>query len=328
MAPMTDFALDELATGSALVPGRPPLPLVRFIEECASALDSENGLDARQRMFLDAGLTAVRHSLAGSPWTQFGLAVAPSRQRDFYRVLHRSASRLLEDGSARNFFYMHKPPGVRIRLEPTTGQREPLRTEVGGLVRQWQADGIVTAVEHGVYEPEEQLFGGKSSMAYVHRLFTADSLTWLDHFNRELSDCPPWLFSLYSIRSMLDGLGIVGWEDLQVWQRIRLRTGRRLSDEATETDQFRKSAPGIRKAWEHTRRPASDQVGTQPSISSCGAIRSAAEHWLKGHFQTAEADIGPRDGAAIAIIFHWNRGNLSPLKQGLLTEALAGQHVI
>jgi thiopeptide-type bacteriocin biosynthesis protein len=325
---MVHMVPNTLFTPFDLIPGSPPLPLADFVEGCASALTIDAQLDRRQRVFLDAGLTAVRRSLSGSPWTQLGLAVAQSRQREFYLALSEVAHRLLDAGTAGNFFYMHKPPGIRIRFEPIAEEPEPLRGEVLAAARRWQADGLVTAVEHGIYEPEEQLFGGKSSMIYVHRLFTADSLSWLEYRQGDLPDCPPWLFSLHSIRALLDGLGIVGWEDLQVWQKIRHRAGRRLPAQVTDTAQYREAAAGIRKAWQQIQERAAGQVGADLLDRVHAEVRPAAAQWRAGYFLTAEADVGPCNGAAIAVIFHWNRGGLSPLRQGLVTEALAGQQVL
>jgi hypothetical protein len=52
-------------------------------------------------------------------------------------------------------------------------------------------------------------------------------------------------------------------------------------------------------------------------------VRELAADWRTGYFDTEHAELGPREAAALVTIFHWNRGALSPLRQGLLAEALA-----
>ncbi|MDQ2958751.1 MAG: thiopeptide-type bacteriocin biosynthesis protein [Actinomycetota bacterium] len=326
----TEYVLDQasIPQTDAFVPSPTgAVPIEQFLERCLRGVAGIETLERQHRTFLAAGLSAVKRSLTAPAWAQLGLAVEPARLPAVYDELALLADELLVSGEATNFFFMHKAPGLRVRFEAPDADPTLLRRTILERAQSWQRGGLIRAVEHGVYEPEEQLFGGPTSMECVHALFTVDSLGWLDHHRAAVAGWPAWMFSLYSIRAILDGLGIVGWEDLGVWSRVRGRGARRLSEEVTGTPQFTDAAAGIQQAWAATAgaEPPAVEHAEQPVALMRTAMLSAAQRWRTDYFQTSQADIGPRDGAAMAVIFHWNRAGLSPLRQGLITEALLGQ---
>jgi len=196
---------------------------------------------------------------------------------------------------------------------------------VDEVVASWLAGGLVRRVTPGCYEPEETLFGGALSMHGVHRFFTADSLGWLDHHQCQLPDWPSWLVSLHAIRALLDGLQVVGWEDLGVWSVVRTRGGRRLPAPVLQSSEFHGAATGIQAAWGATQQH-SDQDALPPSLTEYrNAVEVAAREW-HGCFDRGTAELGPRAAAAMAVVFHWNRAALPRPRQALLTEALVGRY--
>src|SRR6185503_871617 len=80
---------------------------------------------------------------------------------------------------------------------------------------------------------------------------------WLDHVasGRAEPACaaPAWLLSLAMSRQLFHALGIDDWEDLDVWDRVRRRTGRSLPGELTAdaglTDDLTEVAREIRAYW-------------------------------------------------------------------------------
>jgi hypothetical protein len=52
-------------------------------------------------------------------------------------------------------------------------------------------------------------------------------------------------------------------------------------------------------------------------------LRAAAQDWVESYFEVSGALIGPREGAAFATVFHWNRGAISAGVQALITTALS-----
>jgi thiopeptide-type bacteriocin biosynthesis protein len=162
---------------------------------------------------------------------------------------------LLDDPAVANFFFMRKPPGLRIRFETTAPQRRWLLEHE---LHAWASGARLRAerIVPGVYEPEELLFGGPASMPFVHRIFTVDSQAWLA-FCRLEAPAPAWLFSLVLLRHLLDGAGVAGWEDLGVWERIRSQTGRTLPP-GMNPGRVAAASAGIRATWSDPSRLEAD----------------------------------------------------------------------
>ncbi len=310
------------------------LTVAEFLAECARTLgDPAAPIAAQRDRFLAAGLAALRRAPDGREWTAVGLRPADGRFAELCAELGTAARGLLAAG-ATNFFFMRKPPGLRVRLAGPPDLAAALRSHVDS----WRSDGLLAEVVPSGYEPEEHLFGGPVSMRYVHRLFTVDSLAWLDHAARS-GGLPAWAFSLRLIRALLDGLEIVGWEDLDVWDRLRRQAYRTLPAPVTGTAAYAAAAEGVRAAWAGADDPVAGFPATGfPAAGSAVAgsavagsapagfpveVKAVAAEWRAGYFATPEAYVGPREAAAFAIVFHWNRGGLPPLRQGLLAEALA-----
>lgn len=279
---------------------------------------------AARRTFLTAGLEALRAHTPEAGWVQLNLPLTPPP----YGRLATAACELLGTGQARDFFFMHKPPGLRVRFLAAEPSRAPeLRA---ALLRHLTPERTEDAGKRplaGVYEPETYLFGGPLSMPWVHELFTADSRAWLDVHTAVAGDPAPvgWRVSLALLHAVFDGLGIVGWEHRGVWQVVREETGRRLPGGLGEPD-LRRAAAGIRAYWE---QPPEDRLQALPKAwqdvlgEHLVAVEQAAERWRSHYFASGEATVGPRRAAAHFVIFHWNRGALSTARQCLLTEALA-----
>ncbi|GAB1339645.1 hypothetical protein ACE1SV_62350 [Streptomyces sp. E-15] len=283
-------------------------------------------LDARHDTRLDVRLDArheTRHDVRHDP------AGAPSRPvRSPYRRLATAADELLGSGQARDFFFMHKPPGLRVRFRAAEPGRAPeLRAALLRRLAPGQEEDARTRPVAGVYEPETYLFGGPRSMPFAHALFTADSRAWLDVHTAVAGAPAPvgWRVSLALLRAVFDGLDIVGWEHRGVWQTVREETGRRLPGGLGDPD-LRRAAAGIRGYWNQgpdarlaaLPEPWRDVVGGHMT-----AVGRAAERWRAHYFTSGEATVGPRRAAAHHVIFHWNRGALPTARQCLLTEALA-----
>jgi thiopeptide-type bacteriocin biosynthesis protein len=312
-----DRSLDDIVTD-----GRPGT----FLDLLRALLSAYYPSDAitreHCRRFVAAGVAALERAESPDSWVQLGLA-PQSAWRDVYARLADTVPELLADPLVTNFFFMHKPPGLRVRFQVDPAYREEFGAALTVIARGWRDAGLVGEPVSGVYEPEQHLFGGHESMGYVHRLFTIDAVTWLD-FHRHPRQGPAWAFSLILLRQIADGLGIVGWEDLEVWHRIQRQGGRRLPDEFAG-ERVAIAAAGIRGVWAdpdlaHSR--LSDEAITL-SRTRGAAMRAAADEWLRGYFSDAAAAIGPREAMAFYVIFHWNRGTIPSLTQALLTAALA-----
>jgi len=271
--------------------------------------------------FLSGGLAALREPEPSRDWVQVGIAPGEHRWSAVYAGLDRIATELLDEGMATNFFFMHKPPGLRIRFEATPGQRQPLHDALHARLDRLHAH--LDQLSPGIYEPEQLLFGGPTSMPYVHRIFTADARAWLGY--HQLAEPPSaWAFSLALVRQLLNGLRIAGWEDLEVWERIR-RQAHRMVPEAIDPEKVRSAGDGIRTMWaEPDLLRAKLPTPAQDLVDRWGvAVRTVAQQWHTDYFDGPGASIGAREAAAFVTIFHWNRGRLSALTQALVATALA-----
>ncbi|MET7318706.1 thiopeptide-type bacteriocin biosynthesis protein [Streptomyces thermoviolaceus] len=289
----------------------------------------DDGYPAARRLFLAAGLEALRAHARQDGWVQLDVPCpAPRPERRLYERLLGTAEELLASGRAGDFFFMHKPPGLRIRFRAADRSRVPELCEVllGRLAPPRHGPAWERPVPR-VYEPETYLFGGPRAMSFVHTLFTADSLAWLRvHTAAAGEPAPPaWRVSLMLLRAVCDALGVVGWEHRGVWQAVWEETGRGLSRGLHSPD-LRRAAAGIRRYWESGRE---DRLDALPKAwrdvmeEHLRAVESAARQWHTGCFASGEATLGPRRAAARHAVFHWNRGGLSTARQCLLTEALA-----
>lgn len=258
---------------------------------------------------------------------QMGLAVVAGQRIALYAELLRTANELLADG-ADNFFFMHKPPGLRVRFEVTGASRARMQSVLLERANGWRADGLVESATSACYEPEAHLFGGPVSMMSVHRLFTADALAWLDYHLLAAGTARPgsdWAFSLALLRRLFDAVGIAGWEDRDVWDRIRRDTGRRLRPEYLAEDGFGRAAEGLRSTWGSPGELLAQlSPGARDLVERYGAAADAeAPRWRERYFDTPHAYVGSREATAFFAVFHWNRGALTIGRQSLLAEALA-----
>jgi thiopeptide-type bacteriocin biosynthesis protein len=268
-------------------------------------------------------------------WTQVGLAVgpAPDARSSLLAEMEELVRASLADGSAATGFHLYKPPGIRLRLEANAGRERRLAQRVADRVDEWQRRGLVARVVPGVYEPESLLFGGVRSMSIVHRLFTGDSLAWLRLHRLALrsgASVPrAWSLSLAMLPALFHALDISDWEDLDVWDRIRTRSGRSLPEAVVQTREFAEIADGIRARWlgapadGEWPRDVADTLGDHAR-----AMADLGARWREEYFCTEEALIGPRAGAALFTIFHWNRAGLTLERQALLAESLARRQTI
>lgn len=298
------------------------LSLPEFLAECGRTLgDPAAPLAAQRDLFVAAGLAALRRAPDGRLWTALGLRPAAGRLGELWPEL-AAAGRDLLAGEATNFFFMQKPPGLRVRAEAAAPAAPRVAAALRVRADGWRAAGLLTEAVPAVYEPEEHLFGGPLSMPHVHRLFTVDSLAWLDFHAGAAGGLPAWAFSLHLLRALLDGLGVTGWEDRDVWDRVRRHALRTLPGPVTRAPGYPAAADGVRAAWAASggapAAAAADLVGRARA-----ELATVTAGWQAGYFDNPLAYVGPREAAAFAAVFHWNRGGLSALRQGLLVAALA-----
>ncbi|MFJ4689512.1 thiopeptide-type bacteriocin biosynthesis protein [Streptomyces sp. NPDC088789] len=326
------------------VPKIPQIPLEEFLIDCLyDARESSLGSvpltpgapgyrEARHR-FLAAGLAAIQADRAGAGWVQVNVAPGTRLVPDLYARLAEIAADTLDSGAATNFFFMHKPPGMRVRFQaPGPHDRNALYLL---LARRIAAHPEIFGIsQRGVYEPEGYLFGGPDALPWVHSLFTVDSLAWLQYHADRPAALTDWRYSLMLLRELIEGLGILGWEHRGVWETLQHEAGRDLNEEeggSSRTGGLSKAVAGIQRYWRLDRDvlTAHLPVTLRASVDAHrAAIRQAGRTWRTDFFDTGAAEVtGPRRAAAYCVIFHWNRARFSAALQKLLTQALVSEGV-
>jgi thiopeptide-type bacteriocin biosynthesis protein len=247
-------------------------------------------------------------------WVQIGLAPSNGQGGTLFGELTGLLREWHDRDLVDHFFFMNKPPGIRARFAPLPGQAPFVRAALRRRVRAWCAAGLVADVVPGVYEPEEDRFGGPRPMEHVHRMFTVDALTWLEFHSRPRRT-PAWALSLAMVRPVLDALTVDSARERTVWARVA-EAGRLLPPSATVPDSV---VAGLRSWW---RRPG---VLPEQEVRRLAATHAASLAPLAGAWAAALRETDGDIATAIAwyVVFHWNRAGLSFGRQALLTEALS-----
>lgn len=265
-----------------------------------------------------------------APWLQYNAEVDWATP-ELYDALRADVTELLDDGTVADFFFVHKPPGLRLRYRIDPADRPAVAGRVSTLLHDLGRRGLVRGCLPAVYEPEQRLFGGAESMRSVHRLFTADSLAWLGfHADQPAAGQRPtatWAMSLLMIRALLDALGIAGWEDIDVWDRLGRYGQRMLDTDVADDARVARIAAALRRDWAEPERLREQLPPAGPQLLDRWAqsVATIGTEWLDGYFTSPDAEVGPRHAAAFAIIFHWNRARLPIGQQALITHTLGGR---
>jgi len=121
--------------------------------------------------------------MLGPGWRQINL-VLPERNEVQHGNLHAlfeeiflKVDNLKKQKALRCFFFMRKPPGIRLRFALRAPQEDTAR-EIEACVMKLVKRKFVTRFYRSVYEPETFKFGGPEAVAAVHAHFFADSTAW------------------------------------------------------------------------------------------------------------------------------------------------------
>jgi thiopeptide-type bacteriocin biosynthesis protein len=229
------------------------------------------------------------------PWESLAPEVAAWRAEDRFR----------------QFWFVRKPPGLRLRFAgPELGGRlEPALST--WLVAAEAADDV-RGFRFGHYEPEEHRFGGPAGLAVAHDLFDADSAVVLRY--ETLNE---------DRRRSIDrhGFGLTGINDLflrclddqaevwEVWKRLEALLGDSQPVEAG-------AAPV--HGWEGL-----DDIG-HALAREVAAGNSRAATALRATANAGRLTTGVRSWLTAAAAFSWNRWGL-PLDRARLARGVTAR---
>ncbi|MFD3492685.1 lantibiotic dehydratase C-terminal domain-containing protein [Streptomyces sp. NPDC058690] len=268
-------------------------------------------------------------------WVDIGLTLPtyPPSPEIYQRLLDET-QRLQVTGHAGLCLFIHKPPGLRWRIDapdeaPLAELREAATAAAARIVG---ADRVRSAV----YEPQQALFGGERSMRFVHRTWSADSLLWM-RWHAQIPHPSParrWDLSFKVLAHVFTQLGVVGWEDREVWDCVSEDTGRRLAEHEWTRPEVAALAGSLRSHWDTIWRAAAHQHRTAGTAVPDDALREFVHHTgpvlADWHAQcltnpVARHPLTPRRAAAYWTVFHWNRAGLTSAQQALAAQTLAGR---
>jgi thiopeptide-type bacteriocin biosynthesis protein len=278
--------------------------------------------------FVDAGVGALVEEPPFPSWLQLGVSFKPFRRQKsallarsrFGEALRRAVLRWQKQGMIRRFFFMNKPPGMRLRFEttPATPAPEVLRIAQSWLLRQPD----VARVERSIYLAEEFQFGGAMGASAAHDYHSADSLLALKAHDREqrgVISASAEILSLLAVCDLVRRLTDDSWEAWDLWKRMEI-TGRRPNvGRELANDLVERVRPFVlRPAAVLQHLAPADRVLVQSAYDNNAraalAMRGlAAEGRLLFHL---------REIIPFWIIFHWNRWGVE--NQGALTIGIEG----
>lgn len=281
--------------------------------------------------FFAAGCSAMEALIEHDGWVQLSLQPDGVHKPALYAAVADAWDATDKRFALRNAFFMHKSPGLRLRFQCDAARTPDLARHLLDVAAIWHERGLICECKRDIYEPEAQLFGGQTSMQHVHKLFTRDSRYWLSHHRQGRGPAETMLTALAMLRCVFVGLGIVDWEDLGVWEKVRARAGRAYpAGVDTTTSGITDMSEIIARVWNN---PGEIFTVLKPEAAhsletAAQDLRDIASAWKADYFQSGGATIGVRAAAALYTIFLFNRAGLTMETQAMVTEALARRGVV
>ncbi|WP_106398937.1 thiopeptide-type bacteriocin biosynthesis protein [Actinocorallia populi] len=181
---MSDWLESQRLTAESLKHAMYDFTLIRRLEELHSQEIDREVADHIKVNSARERLTNGRSSGSReSRWLQVNVGLsrdgrtAGESARQLFARLSPALAEWREIGALELFFFMRKPPDVRLRFFGCAVESAVLPA-LAELLSKLAEEGFVTRFFESVYEPEVSLFGGRAAMSQVHAHFDADTTTW------------------------------------------------------------------------------------------------------------------------------------------------------
>jgi thiopeptide-type bacteriocin biosynthesis protein len=274
---------------------------------------SRETLEEAVETFVEAGSRAVTAALVSPRWVSWGLALPRKKRPRFARELRAALRLWIAAGHATRFYFMQKPPGIRLRIE--SGQPDLTRT----VVERWlRARMWLHPAREVVYEPESYQFGGAVGMDIAHTHFHSDSLAALQIMEWEglgkLTAGKEVLASLCTF-DLARRASSDPWEMWDLWRGLEL-TGR-LADapESTVAVCARTVEPWLRRKRECL---AALTAHERALVQTYGRANARPVRALRAAADRRRLLFTPRQVLPFWIVFDWNRWGLRSESQSLI----------
>jgi thiopeptide-type bacteriocin biosynthesis protein len=285
---------------------------------CQGRAISPEELARLREAFIEAGVARVQEISLSRCWLQAGLQFDPFGLQWSLFVsgdLQDRVRRWMAQGIVEQFSFVHKPPGVRLRL---LGERVRLLPVLAEMLDGYVHNGELTAWSRGLYDAEPYQFGGEAGLAIAHRFFTTESLAVLAYHRLRLrgeASLDMVSFSLLLIDLLLREVVAEKWERWDVWRKMSL-AGRAFAD-AQATQRQQPAGEQLVQFLEQPDRCLSE--GERRIVEEYRAALPAIASDLTKANDTAALLWPMREILPFWIVFHWNRMAFDLDEQRLMT---------
>ena len=262
---------------------------------------------------LASGAPAPPFDPRDDEWTQFN--ITPTKRDggllwSARHILGKFASSERSESERVQFFFLRKPPGLRLRVQHSG---PAIAATVGGVLEFLKASGLVQSWARCPYEPEARLFGGPQAMKLIHRYFAADSDLWVQWDRLQQDQQAQFSTTVLSL-AVLNGLFMAATDDLgeawDVWSNLAALHG--VAQSAAV------SVPAVRVEDLLGRATASERT-------LLGRYRDANLQLAAGLRDLSLAGtltVGIRALLPFVALFHWNRYAVSRIERARLCRAM------
>jgi thiopeptide-type bacteriocin biosynthesis protein len=160
-------------------------------------------------------------------WIQLNVGLVRQHQqalssaRKLFEVVGPLTQLWRETGQLQWFFFMRKPPDVRLRFY--TCEPELVRSQLTGLMDELHRQNIISQNFFSKYEPECDRFGGSPAMEWVHAYFDGDTAQWwcLDQLKQQSKPLISEVILLPAIlQNLFESTLLEPKKVLMVWQNL------------------------------------------------------------------------------------------------------------
>ena len=204
------------------------------------------------------------------------------------------------------FFFLQKPPGLRLRFygEELGSRLEP---ELATWLAAAERGNDIRGYRFGVYEPETFRFGGPAGMAIAHHLFDHDSQATLEYETLSPESrlrLSRDLFSLFQVNDLLARSLDDRAEIWDVWQNLAHTLGASDAHNTIGARNYARVREAITLGAAFKDKLSSEVTELLDRVTQ-GNERVAQQ--LRDVASVGRLTVGLRAWLRAAIVFHWNR---------------------
>jgi thiopeptide-type bacteriocin biosynthesis protein len=271
---------------------------------------------------LTAGAEHLERVHNPARWLQMGVAFKDPEERLSFLCgpLRRAVGRWLSEGRIERFFFMLKPPGLRLRFCGAALDRD-LAPRLLRLFERERSAGRLVSHEYGVYDAETYQFGGSFGLEIAHDFFSYDSLAILDLLHHDIPAETLPVLSLTVLNHLVAQICDDPWERWDAWCQMDLT--RPMSSDPTALTQAEASFAEQRELLAQTVWEPDAVVAQFPAASRRVLTRYFENNQrlgvrLRNAAKSGRLLYGARKIFPFYGIFHWNRWAIPSEMQILL----------